>query len=47
MVDEFVRVLEEFLGVQKVELGIAERWSQCPRESAGGKSLQEFLSKVI
>jgi hypothetical protein len=46
MVDEFIHVLEEYLGVKKEEINIAERWKQCPPASANGKPLKEFLSKV-
>ncbi|KAI0113931.1 putative amidase [Nemania sp. FL0031] len=45
MVDEFIGVLEEFLGTKRVEFSIAERWSQCPPEAAQGKPLKDYLPK--
>ena len=46
MVDDYVNVLESYLGVQRTTFSFVERWSQCPPEAAGGKPLKEFLSKV-
>ncbi|KAI1121626.1 putative amidase [Nemania abortiva] len=45
MVDEFIGVLESFLGTKREEFSIAKRWSQCPPEAAQGKSLKDFLPK--
>ena len=47
MVDDFIGILEEFLGTKKVEISLAERWEQCTPPSAGGKSLKEYLAKVL
>ncbi|KAI1109788.1 putative amidase [Nemania sp. NC0429] len=46
MVDDFISALERFLGTNRVEFSIAERWSQCPPEEAKGKSLKEYLPKL-
>ena len=46
MVDEFVGVLERFLGIRKTTISLAERWNACPPEAAQGKSLREYLGEV-
>jgi hypothetical protein len=46
MVDEFVSVLEKFLGTKRLEFSIAERWAQCPPPEAGGKPLKQYVAKV-
>ncbi|KAK9769981.1 putative Amidase [Seiridium cardinale] len=46
MVDEFISVLGKFLGTERVEFSIAERWSQCPPPEAKGKTLKEYLAKA-
>lgn len=46
MVDEFVGVLETFLGTKRIEFRIADRWDACPPPQANGKSLKEYLAKV-
>ena len=46
MVDDYVDILESYLGVKRTIFSFVERWSQCPPEAAGGKPLKEFLSKV-
>lgn len=46
MVNDYVNVLESYLGVKRTTFSFVERWSQCPPEEAGGKPLKEFLSKV-
>ncbi|KAK6527768.1 hypothetical protein TWF694_004748 [Orbilia ellipsospora] len=43
MIEEFVSVLEKFLGVKRVEINMAERWDKCPPAAANGKSLKEYL----
>ncbi|KAF9252091.1 hypothetical protein DTO006G1_2838 [Penicillium roqueforti] len=45
MVDEFVEILENFLGTKRVEISIAERWEKCPPLEANGKPLKQYLSK--
>ena len=46
MVDEFVGVLERFLGAKRMEFSIAERWEKCPPREAEGKPLKQYLAKV-
>jgi hypothetical protein len=46
MVMEFVKAIEDFMGVEATEINIAERWMQCPPPEAEGKSVKEFLTKV-
>lgn len=46
MVDEFISVLEKFLGTKRLEFSLAERWAQCPPVEAGGKPLKEYVAKV-
>ena len=46
MVDDFVGVLEDFLGTKKIEFSIAERWDKCPPAEAQGKPLKQYLAKV-
>ena len=46
IVDEFVGVLESFLGTKRVEISLAERWEKCPPLEANGKPLKQYLSKV-
>ena len=46
MVDDYVNILESYLGVNRTIFSFVERWSQCPPEAAEGKPLKEFLSKV-
>ncbi|KAJ5228123.1 hypothetical protein N7489_008831 [Penicillium chrysogenum] len=46
MVDEFVGVLESFLGTKRVNISLAERWEQCPPSEVNGKPLKQYLSKV-
>ncbi len=46
MVDEFVGVLERFLGVHRVPISLAGAWDRNPPAEAAGKSLQEYLAKV-
>ena len=46
MVDEYVVVLESYLGVERITFTLIECWSQCPPEEAGANPLKEFLFKV-
>ncbi|KAL4936545.1 amidase signature domain-containing protein [Aspergillus oleicola] len=45
MVEEFIGVLEDFLGTKRVEISLAERWEKCPPPEANGKSLKQYLPK--
>ncbi|KAJ5930812.1 hypothetical protein N7466_006305 [Penicillium verhagenii] len=46
MVEEFVGVLESFLGTKRVEISLADRWEACPPLEANGKPLKEYLAKA-
>lgn len=46
MLDEFVSVLENYLGIKRTKFSFAERWSENPPAAAKGKPLQEYLKKV-
>ena len=46
MVDNFVTVLEDFLGVKAIRFSLAERWRQRPPSEAGGRSLTDYLVQV-
>ena len=43
MVNEYVSVLEKFLGTEKTIFSLAERWPQCPPSEARGKGLDAYL----
>jgi hypothetical protein len=40
-------MLEDLLGVHRTEFSIAERWASRPPVEGKGKSIQEFLDKVV
>ena len=46
MVEDFISVLEKFLGTKRTEFRIADRWEKCPPNEAEGKPLKEYLAKV-
>ena len=46
MVDKFVGVLENFLGVKAIRFSLAERWKQFPPSEAGDLSITEYLAQV-
>ena len=46
MVDKFVGVLENFLGVKATRFSLAERWRRYPPSEAGGRSITEYLAQV-
>lgn len=46
IIDEYVRVLEDILGVKKTEFSIAERWRQDLPPEAHGKSIQAYIETV-
>ena len=46
MVEEFISVLERFLGVNRVEFSLQERWATCPPAVAEGKPLKQYMAKV-
>ncbi|PQE11375.1 hypothetical protein CJF31_00001188 [Rutstroemia sp. NJR-2017a BVV2] len=45
LVDEFVSLLERFLGIKRTHLSISERWNECPPNEAEGKGIREYLDK--
>lgn len=47
LVDRFVSDLEAYLDVKATKMSIADRWRQCPPEEADGKTIQEYLDKVL
>jgi len=46
MVDEFISVLENFLGTKRHELSIAERWAQCPPNGLENQPLKKYLANI-
>jgi hypothetical protein len=46
MIDAFTTILEDYLGVPSERIDIKELWKANTPEAAGGKSLEEFLSKA-
>lgn len=46
MLDEFVSILENLLGVKRTIFSFTESWSKNPPAAAEGKPLQEYLKKV-
>lgn len=46
MFEDFIGILENFLGTKRIEIRLAERWAKCPPVESNGKSLKEYLSKV-
>ena len=47
MVEEFISILEKYLGVKRTELDLKERWAVSPPAAALGKPLMEYMSKVF
>ncbi|KAK4213124.1 amidase signature domain protein [Rhypophila decipiens] len=46
MSEEFITVLEKFLGVKRTCISIIDTWASNPPEEAGGKTLLEYLEMV-
>ena len=46
LTEEYISVLEDFLGVKRTSFSFAETWAQCPPKEAKGKPLLEYLEKV-
>jgi hypothetical protein len=46
MVESFIRAVESFLGVKRIELSFRERWQRSPPEEAEGQCLDEYLKMV-
>ena len=47
MVEEFISILEKFLGVKRIDFSLIDRWAKCPPVAAQGKPLREYLAKVL
>lgn len=47
IVDAFLKHMENCLGVKKSVISIAERWSECSPAQSNGRSIGEFLEKVV
>ncbi|CAF9916091.1 MAG: hypothetical protein HETSPECPRED_002755 [Heterodermia speciosa] len=45
MVDNFVTVLEHFLGARAIRFSLAERWRQNPPSETGDRSITEYLAQ--
>jgi len=46
MVDEFITILEQYLGITKIELKLADVWAEDPPGEAKGMNLAEYLDCV-
>ncbi len=47
MVDEFVKRLEDFLGVKRTPITITNEWRTKPPKEAHGMQLEQFLDKNV
>ena len=47
MVEAFIKVLEDFLGVKTTRFSLVERWNQRPPMEAQGRSIKDYLAKVF
>ncbi|KAI0199400.1 putative amidase [Astrocystis sublimbata] len=43
MSEEFIAIVEKFLGIKKTPISITDTWASNPPEEANGKTLQEYL----
>ncbi|KAF2818873.1 amidase signature enzyme [Ophiobolus disseminans] len=43
MSDDFISIIEEFLGVKKTPISMTDTWASNPPSEAGAKTLQEYL----
>ena len=46
MVEEFISVLETFLGIKRTEVSIVEAWNEAPPKEAEGRSIKDYLARV-
>ena len=46
MVEQFLRILEDSLGIKHVKIALSEEWKKSPPPDAKGKSNEEFLLNV-
>lgn len=44
---DFLAILEKFLDVKKTTFSISERWEKFPPLEGKGKSIKEYLEKVL
>lgn len=47
ILDDFLTILEKFLDVKKTTFSISERWDKGPPLEGKGKSIKEYLEKVL
>lgn len=45
LVEEFIGVVETYLGIKRVGFRMSDRWAESPPEEAKGKSLSEYMAK--
>lgn len=46
LTDEFVKILEDFLGVKRTPFSFGKQWEKNPPHEAGGLPLLEYTEKV-
>jgi hypothetical protein len=46
MLEEFIRTLKSFLGVERTSFSIQDRWDKCPPKEAEGNGLNQYREKV-
>ncbi|KAJ0123645.1 amidase [Diaporthe amygdali] len=46
LIDDFVKLLEAHLGVERTNISLAERWAQCPPPESKGKDLKTYIEKT-
>jgi hypothetical protein len=46
LTDEFISILEDFLGVKRTPFSFAEEWEKNPPEAAGGVPLLKYTEKA-
>ena len=46
LLNEFIKVLERYLGIERTVFSIRERWSSEPPKEALGQPLEEYLQDV-
>ncbi|KAK0716702.1 putative amidase [Apiosordaria backusii] len=47
MTEAFITIVEDFIGVKRTPISIADTWASSPPEEAGGKTLLEYLEMVL
>lgn len=46
IVEEFISILENFLGVERTDFNLEDCWAKCPPAAAEGKPLRAYMEKV-